>query len=409
MDRSERIVVFITYQYPFLPGEYFIEEEIKYLAKAFDRVVVVPARCLFWKPKEVREMPEGVELWNPGLVHFLRYLTWGMGAFLRAPFHLRQQNQKWPGRADIPTVSRLTGLKSAFKTVFFANALRWFARERQLPNGCFGYAYWRDFGAAGLTLCREQLRLRKVYVRCHRIDIYSDFRWPSETIIHATSDGIFPISSDGKYFLEETKGLPSGPIEVHRLGVRIPPVCSVPSNDGVYRILSCSNLIPVKRVNLIARVVGRLPFPVEWTHIGDGPEGDAIKELVEGFDAKHVVVFKGRLSNQQVYESYKSSPVDLFINLSESEGVPVSIMEALAHGVPVVATDVGGTAEIIDEKVGKLVPVDLGAEQVCDAISELREREQNGMDIRLSARKRAEERCSSQKNYVGFCERLLAE
>ncbi|NCO54621.1 MAG: glycosyltransferase, partial [Bacteroidetes bacterium] len=47
--------------------------------------------------------------------------------------------------------------------------------------------------------------------------------------------------------------------------------------------------------------------------------------------------------------------VDLFINVSESEGIPVSIMEALSAGIPVIATNVGGTNEIVNNDVGFLI------------------------------------------------------
>lgn len=54
--------------------------------------------------------------------------------------------------------------------------------------------------------------------------------------------------------------------------------------------------------------------------------------------------------NQQVYDYYKSNKVDVFVNVSYSEGLPVSLMEASSFGIPVIATDVGGSAEIIDKE-----------------------------------------------------------
>ncbi|NJK95527.1 MAG: glycosyltransferase [Bacteroidales bacterium] len=45
----------------------------------------------------------------------------------------------------------------------------------------------------------------------------------------------------------------------------------------------------------------------------------------------------------------------MFLNTSLSEGVPVSVMEALSFGLPVIATDVGGTGELINDEVGMLI------------------------------------------------------
>lgn len=405
--RKNKTLLFVTYQYPFLPGEYFIEEEIKYLARSFDRVIIFPSRSLFWQPGKVRELPDGVELWNGRDVPSILRGVWYLFSCVQAPFWIKQQNTQWQGNPDCQTVAYSSAFKAAIKTLMASRALAWFARKSKLPEQAAGYAYWRNFSAAGLAVTGDLLGLRKLYVRCHRIDIYSPFRWPTEAIIHAKSDGVFSVSSDGKDYLERAKGLPCHNIEVHRLGVRIPDTCSKASRDGVYRVLSCSNLIPVKRVDMIAQVIAQLPFPVEWTHIGDGAEQDTIEAIVAGYAADHVAVFQGRLSNQQVYVYYQKFSVDLFINLSESEGVPVSIMEALAHGVPVVATDVGGTGEIIDDTVGELVPVDADCASIVQSVMKLKERELAGVELRVAARSRAEQMCSSDRNYTEFCEHLL--
>jgi len=72
-----------------------------------------------------------------------------------------------------------------------------------------------------------------------------------------------------------------------------------------------------------------------------------------------------------VMEFYKTNPIDLFINVSSSEGIPVSIMEAQAFGVPVMATDVGGTAEIVNNENGILLPANPSVEAIADEISAL--------------------------------------
>ena len=55
------------------------------------------------------------------------------------------------------------------------------------------------------------------------------------------------------------------------------------------------------------------------------------------------------------HQYYKSLQPDLFINLSSSEGVPVSIMEAMSFGIPVIATSVGGNPEIVNNNNGYLI------------------------------------------------------
>jgi glycosyltransferase involved in cell wall biosynthesis len=57
--------------------------------------------------------------------------------------------------------------------------------------------------------------------------------------------------------------------------------------------------------------------------------------------------------------------------LSESEGVPVSIMEAQSFGIPVIATNVGGTSEIVNERVGILLSDNPTRNDVCKALEEV--------------------------------------
>ena len=71
-------------------------------------------------------------------------------------------------------------------------------------------------------------------------------------------------------------------------------------------------------------------------------------------------------------ELYKEKPFDIFLNVSSSEGLPVSIMEAISFGMPVIATDVGGTSEItITGKTGLLLADEFKNEDLASAIEKL--------------------------------------
>jgi glycosyltransferase involved in cell wall biosynthesis len=79
------------------------------------------------------------------------------------------------------------------------------------------------------------------------------------------------------------------------------------------------------------------------------------------------------MANERVLQHYRSEPVDLLVLLSRSEGLPVSIQEALAHGIPVLATDVGGVAEAVpaDADNGILLPAEPALEAVVEALERL--------------------------------------
>ena len=90
--------------------------------------------------------------------------------------------------------------------------------------------------------------------------------------------------------------------------------------------------------------------------------------------------------------------VDLFLNVSESEGVPISAMEAIASGVPVMATNVGGTPEIIDNEVGYLLDKDIDFNDASEKIhSYLKKSFEEKLKYRLNAIKRYSQLCKAEK------------
>lgn len=404
------VLFFVTYQYPFLPGEYFIESEIDHLVDAFDRVLVFPDRSLWWKSNEApRKMPDGAELCDVREASIWRRLSWVLKGGLGAMPFMWQSGSVWPGEAKMPLAPFMKRLKASFKMMTNRAAIQWFLQRKMIEEKPVAYAYWRIDGAGALALLKKQGSFSSLYVRCHRCDIYTSARYPFEGIIHEQANGVFPVSEDGKNYLIEEKGLSANNIEVRRLGVALPAQCSSFSTDGVWRILSCSNIVTVKRVDLIARTIAAMKHPCEWIHIGDGPGLDAVKAIAESFGSTVSAKFLGRISNSEVLRYYRENPVDLFINLSESEGVPVSIMEALAHGVPVVATDVGGSSEVIDAGNGRVVDVDAPVSQIVGAIHGLLDDPEMISPTRKAAREMAEQRCSSFLNYSNFSKLLKGE
>ena len=100
---------------------------------------------------------------------------------------------------------------------------------------------------------------------------------------------------------------------------------------------------------------------------------------------------------------YSSHPIDLFVNVSETEGVPVSIMEAFSYSIPCFATDVGGTGEIVNRSNGHLAHKNFACRELADSIISIREISVS-MGLRQNARDTFEALCSAEKNYAGLIE-----
>ena len=82
--------------------------------------------------------------------------------------------------------------------------------------------------------------------------------------------------------------------------------------------------------------------------------------------------FMGFQENKEIQKFYANHYIDAFVNVSQSEGVPVSIMEAESYGVPVIATNVGGTSEIVhDRQNGVLLSVDFTDADLLNAVDDV--------------------------------------
>jgi glycosyltransferase involved in cell wall biosynthesis len=100
---------------------------------------------------------------------------------------------------------------------------------------------------------------------------------------------------------------------------------------------------------------------------GDGPMEEQIRNLVNELGFSEVISFRKKTEYAQVPGDYQRA--DIFLTTSTSDGTPVSILEAMASGLPCIATTVGGIPEWIeDKKTGILIPP-CSPEAVADAIA----------------------------------------
>jgi glycosyltransferase involved in cell wall biosynthesis len=91
------------------------------------------------------------------------------------------------------------------------------------------------------------------------------------------------------------------------------------------------------------------------TVAGEGPQRAALEALAAQLGVREAVTFSGRIDNARIADLYRSATV--FVNPSRVDNMPISVLEALASGVPVVSTDVGGVPYLVEhERTALLVP-----------------------------------------------------
>lgn len=119
------------------------------------------------------------------------------------------------------------------------------------------------------------------------------------------------------------------------------------SEPGEKIITHISNFRPVKRVEDVVRVFARIAneMPARLLLIGDGPDRARVQQVGEELGVGDRVSFLGK--QQSVIELLSCS--DLFLLLSETEAFGLVALEAMACGVPVVATNTGGIPEVVED------------------------------------------------------------
>jgi len=106
---------------------------------------------------------------------------------------------------------------------------------------------------------------------------------------------------------------------------------------------------------------------------------------------------------------YQKESIDYFVNVSEHEGLPVSIMEAMSFGIPAIATNVGGTNEIVnDNKTGILLDKEFTNQDLTDAFVRLiKMDDKEYIQLRENCRIYWQNNFDARKNYNKFTNQLM--
>jgi glycosyltransferase involved in cell wall biosynthesis len=187
-------------------------------------------------------------------------------------------------------------------------------------------------------------------------------------ILHATAG--FAISHVARTEIAARAGLTEA--EAERLSVVRAAVTlrrGQPRTAGggrPFTMISVARLVPMKgldtAVRAFATVRARVPS-ARYEIVGDGPEGEALRRLAEQLGVSDAVTFHGPLSNTEAQDLMATADVAVLPcrqdEAGNRDGIPVSLMEAGALGLPVVSTRVSGVPELVDhERSGLLLPVD---------------------------------------------------
>ena len=395
----------LTSTYPWGPGEEFITPELPHWVRDNVHLTIMP-----WRTTDLlRPVPDGITV--DDRLDRIRRRSW-RGALARAPFTpLMWREAAASIRAGVAAPHALWRIAvPAAAASLTSRALRSFAREHGRID--LAYSYWFDYATLGALRSRHVVDA--VASRAHRHDNFDyaspDGRLPFRRHMAPRLDLLAPISDVGLAYARERFGVPESRSHTYRLGVpATDDISPVPPADGPVRLLSVSSLTPVKRVDRLIETLEVLAtggLDIEWSHAGSGPLAEELRRQAEALPRNVRVTWLGQLGHDQL-TAVLAEPWNLIVNVSSSEGVPVSLMEAMGRGIPVAATAVGGTAELIVPPDGVLLPPNAmtseWAAKIRSAIPRTRDPE-----WRAGFRNDVRERWNEDSNQAAFVSAMVA-
>jgi len=337
-------IAYLANQFP-SPVEWYVIEEIEELRRRGAQVVPCSSRRPLDSGESADYQRGTLYLWPPrktivclALLSLVMNLSI-ISEFLRLAVSERRASITRRGRALIHT---LLG-------VYYAELLRGRGVEHiHVHHGYF--SSWVAMVAARLLGVPFSITL-------HGSDVLLDSAYLEMKLQRCAF--CFTISEfNRRHILRTYPEVGAGKVQVQRLGVAIPRVTVSPSAQygRVPILLSVGRLHPVKNYAFLVRACHRLResgVHFRCVIVGDGPERQKLALLIRRLGIDDVVALAGHVPHRKIGAYYELA--DLFVLTSRSEGIPLVLMEAMAHARVVLAPAITGIPElVIDRKTGYL-------------------------------------------------------
>lgn len=409
-------LILLTSTFPFSTGETFLETELPYLAQHFSKVVILPLKKT--STQNCRLIPENCSV-NTSIISKknkesnLKRVISKIITTLISPFFYEELFKVYSKLIDRDVVDNL--LTYSRDAALSKKAVKQILNDDRLnPREVLIYSYWLNGATLGAKLADSKY---PVVSRVHRGDLYEEL-YPKNYIplrekTLSKIDVLFSISEDGIRYLSGKYHSTKSKLKLSRLGIHIPDNFHVAKEEDIeaLTLASCSSINKNKRVDKVAQSL--IQFAIEhpslnldWNHFGSGPGLSDLETIVQGFPKNLSATLHGHIDNTTLLEWYRKNPVHLFINLSKSEGIPVSIMEANSYGIPAIATNVGGTSELVNKESGWLLNKDFTATEIQETLQEALLQHSKRSKKAYRARKMCITLFDSEKNYPVFTKKL---
>lgn len=284
-------------------------------------------------------------------------------------------------------------------------------------NAKASYTMWANDHALLLALAKKRGYIKRCYSRAHGRDVIEyrepiTGKLPFQAFKYSHLDGVYCVSKFTQRYIQERYPQYSRKMHLAYLGTEDHGMGPLKTQNETLVIISVGNVRNVKRFYLIAEMLMHCSERIRWVHFGDihgnystnARFHQAVERLKEKPNIN--VELRGATPNSEILKFYKNEFVDLLVNTSESEGLPVSIQESTSFGIPCLATDVGGVSDIVNKQTGWLIEKDFDLKKTATLLESLLKNMTRDVDYRRGVRSFWEKNFNAEKNYADFIMRL---
>ena len=245
------------------------------------------------------------------------------------------------------------------------------------------HCHYGPLGIQGMTLRKLGLLDGALITSFHGYDLSLCLRSEGAGMysrLFAIGDLFLPVSRNWRERLIGL-GCPESKVVVHRTGMdcqRFAYRARPAATDGSVRVVSIARLVEKKGIEYAIRAVAELAAAgrrIEYTIVGDGPLAEELHQLTSELGVERAVRFVGQRAQPEVIrildESHLLVVPSVVARDGDEEGIPVVLMEAMAMGLPVVATHHSGIPELVEHGVSGLLVAERDVQALARAITEL--------------------------------------
>lgn len=400
-------LILFTSEFPCGHGEPFLVNEFNVLKEKFKNIIIFPGK---YSNTTILNLDSHVTVENIGSYPvqanpkklFFRNLPLVMYVISRELFYSKKR---------MIFLKNIREFNSYLvNCIRISEQLNLFLKNRDNSNTVF-YSFWMNDWALALSVLRFKNKIKDFVFRANGFDLY-DIQTrhnyiPFRPFIFNQVRYMFAVSKKGAEYMREL-GIDKDKIKHSYFGT--PDYGESPFHaQAVFTVFTCSDLRKIKRVDSMADILMHVDFPVKWIHHGHtGDSASVLANKVKQLPSNiQFILHERKKEYSDVLQFFKENHFNLFVLLSTTEGLPVSLIEAMSFGIPLLATDVGGVSEVVNADNGILIKKDFDPKDIASKIKEFSEGERNTLTFRKKVRSDWEQRFSAKKNYEEFYLNLI--